>query len=210
MSDPEQIVSKAEFATLCKVSGAAVSQWISSGKLTGNALVGEGRWAKIRVAVAMEQVNLRRDVGQALGNGIATRLARPEPRDADDDEDDAFGGWSGDGRSDDVDRKLKLNKLEAAERANRVAAAEEAASQGLYTETASVRAEMGKIAGQMMRIFEGALPEIATAIASEFRLDARDVTHHLNEQFRKVREQAAAAAAAAAKKTSELRDPTAA
>ena len=75
---------------------------------------------------------------------------------------------------------------------------EEAAGEGRYTDTGAARAEMGKIAGQMMRIFEGALPEIATAIAAEFRLETRDVTHALNEQFRKVREQAAERAAKAA------------
>lgn len=198
MSDPEEVVTKSEFAKLCNVTPASVTQWITSGKIGLDCLVGEGRSAKIRVERALRQVNLRRDVGQALGNGIATRLAPPRPAPVrDEDDEDGHGGW-GSEPPDDVDRKLKLNKLEAAERANRLAAIEEAASQGLYTETAAARMEMGKIAGQMMRIFEGSLPEIATAIAAEFKIDARDVTHQLNEQFRKVREQAAEAAKKAA------------
>ena len=74
MTDPDRLLSKSEFAELCGVSPAAVSQWIKQGKISGEGLVGEGRTARIRVAVAMRQVNLRRDVGQALGNGLGTRL----------------------------------------------------------------------------------------------------------------------------------------
>ncbi|WP_158811195.1 hypothetical protein [Beijerinckia sp. L45] len=186
-------VSKSEFAKICGVSPGRVTQWIDEGKLNGAALVGEGRSARINVEIGQRQVNLRRDVGQALGNGLATKLEAPARRVHEDREEDL-----GDGATDDVDRKLKLAKLEASERANRMAAIEEAAAQGLYTDTASSRSEMGKIAGQMVRIFEGALPEIATALAAEFKLETRDVTHHLNEQFRKFREKAALIAEAAA------------
>lgn len=201
MSNPEQIVSKSEFARIAGVSPGRITQWIDEGKISGSGLVGEGRSARIRVEVASQQVNLRRDVGQALGNGLRTRLngskgASPPIEGADESgARDPHGGWSPDGSSDDVDRKLKLAKLEAAQRANRLEAIEEAANEGRYTESAAMRAEMGKISGQMLRIFEGMLPAIATAIAAEFELEARDVTHALNEQFRKVREQASAAAA---------------
>lgn len=221
MSNPGAIVSKSEFAKICGVVPGRVTQWIKEGKISGPALVGEGRSAKIRVEVALGQLKLRRDVGQALGNGLATRLeipaafvparARAAEIEGDvgedrGDESDPDGSWGPDGASDDIDRKLKRAKLEAAERDNRIAAAKEAATEGFYTEAASARSEMGKIAGQMMRIFEGALPEIATAIAAEFKIDARDVTHHLNEQFRKVREQAAASAAKVAEAIPETID----
>lgn len=46
------IVSKAEFARLCAVTGARVSHWIRDGVVTKDALVGEGRHARIRVDVA--------------------------------------------------------------------------------------------------------------------------------------------------------------
>ena len=205
MAENDEVVSKGDFAKLCGVSPGRVTQWIDEGKISGAALVGEGRSAKIRVSVAQRQVNLRRDVGQALGNGLGTKLKPTAPKPAkpaevlyDQDPED----HSGDG-TDDVDRKLKLAKLETVERSNRMSALEELATQGIYTETAGVRAEMGKIAGQMIRLIEGALPEIATAIAAEFKLEARDVTHHLNEQFRKVREQAAEEAERAAQAISE-------
>lgn len=198
MAPVDDVVTKGEFAKLCGVSPGRITQWIDEGKITGDALVGEGRSAKIRVEVAKRQVALRRDIGQAFGNGLDTRLANPIARILEDD-DDPIDPTS----TDDVDRKIKLAKLEAVERANRLSAIEEDEKNGVYTETATVRAEMGKIAVQIMRIFEGALPELATAIAGEFKLQARDVTHFLNERFTKIREQAAKAAAAAAKEIPE-------
>ena len=201
MAQSDEIVSKSDFAKLCDVSPGRVTQWIVEGKISGEAIVGEGRSAKIRVEVARKQINMRRDVGQALGNGLGTRLATASTVVH---EDDGAGEW--DGGTDDVDRKLKLSKLEASERANRMAALEEAEKTGLYTETAEVRSEMGRISGQVIRIVEGGLPEMATAIAAHFRLDGREVTHFVNEQFRKVREQAAALAEEAAKALPEFVD----
>src|SRR5690606_9605999 len=68
------VVSKGEFARMVQVSPGRVSQWIAEGKIGPDALQGEGRLAKIIVDRAMAQVRLRRDPGQAVGNGIATRL----------------------------------------------------------------------------------------------------------------------------------------
>src|SRR5260370_22583557 len=71
------IVSKSQFATLTNVSCARVSQWVTEGKISGAALVGTGRRARIRVNGALEQLRRKIDVGQSLGNGISTRLERP-------------------------------------------------------------------------------------------------------------------------------------
>ncbi|QRE78254.1 hypothetical protein [Methylobacterium aquaticum] len=72
-----RIISKSAFARLCNVQPSAVSNWIANGILSGEAIVGEGRTARINVDVARVQVNQRRDIGQALGNGLKVRL-RPE------------------------------------------------------------------------------------------------------------------------------------
>lgn len=68
------VISKSAFAKRCSVDPSAVTYWIKNGILTGEALVGEGRMAKINGAVAQAQLRKNRDVGQALGNGIATRI----------------------------------------------------------------------------------------------------------------------------------------
>lgn len=69
-----QVVSKADYARLKSVSAARVSQWISAGQIERSALVGEGRGAKIDVALADEQLRRKLDIGQRVGNGLSTRL----------------------------------------------------------------------------------------------------------------------------------------
>lgn len=191
--------TKGEFAALCNVSGAAVSQWIRTGKITPDALVGGGRSARIRPALAMAQVNQRRDVSQALGNGSKTRLRPAEPT-------------SGAGalttlplappsasptsapaadRLDPVEERIKQEKLDEIARRNRIAAAKEAADAGIYVETAVARREMSLIAGGMMQVLEQALDTFATATAAKFQVPQRDVVHLLRAEFRSVRERAA-------------------
>ena len=68
----DEIVTKKKFAELTGVLQPRVSQWIKSGQISGDALVGEGHPARIRVAVAMEQLNRNLDPPQHLGaNGRA-------------------------------------------------------------------------------------------------------------------------------------------
>jgi hypothetical protein len=77
-------MSKSEFARRCGVSPQRVGQWISEGKLTDDAIVGEGRKAKINVPIALEQLKERLDPTQRFSlNGLSTRLggeAPPAPR----------------------------------------------------------------------------------------------------------------------------------
>ena len=63
-----EVVSKGQFAALRNVSPSRVSQWISEGKIKPDALVGEGRNAKINVAVATRQLRDSLDIGQLRRN----------------------------------------------------------------------------------------------------------------------------------------------
>ena len=65
------LVSKGKFAEMVGRTPAAVSQWIAAGKLSGPALVGEGRFAQIDVEVAQQQLGITLDLGQ--------QLAQPAP-----------------------------------------------------------------------------------------------------------------------------------
>ena len=199
MAASETSVSKGDFARICNVSPGRVTQWISEGKISGAALVGEGRSAKIVVAIAQKQIRARTDSGQAFGNGLKTKLEAPEarkpagPTSALPPRGDLGGDALTDPAAsglDKLDTRIKQEKLEALERTNRKAAEDEAAAQGRYTGTAAARRQMTMMASQTMRIFEGALPEIASAVAATFHVQERDVLQILNEQFRKVREQA--------------------
>src|SRR6202044_1433319 len=58
---------------ICGVSAARVSQWLSDGKLTGEAIVGHGLRARIRVDVARAQLKRRLDVNQRASEEAALR-----------------------------------------------------------------------------------------------------------------------------------------
>ena len=60
------LVSKGKFAEMVGRTPAAVSQWIAGGKLSGAALVGEGRFAQVNVEVALQQLGITLDLGQQL------------------------------------------------------------------------------------------------------------------------------------------------
>lgn len=87
----DQVVSKGEFARISNVSPGRVTQWIAEGKITGDALVGEGRAARIRVRAAQSQLKRHLDPNQMTANGVRTRIPTgplvpptPEPVEADD------------------------------------------------------------------------------------------------------------------------------
>lgn len=72
--DDDAVVSKGEFARLSNVSPGRVSQWIEQGKVSGDALVGEGRAARVRVRTAQAQLKRHLDPTQMTANGVRTRI----------------------------------------------------------------------------------------------------------------------------------------
>jgi hypothetical protein len=175
------VVSKGEFARLCDVSPTRVGQWLREGKLGPEALEGEGRFARIRVDEARRQLRLTIDTAQRFGNGITTKL--------DDDLPLAPATRAGDPIAD----QIKLQKLEQIRYANRRAAEEELARQGLYVRADQTSAAMAKLGAGLLNVFEGAMGDLAQAVAAKFELPQRDVLHLLRTEFRAVRVKAAAA-----------------
>lgn len=167
----DQVVSKSAFADIAGVSRVRVSQYLAERKISGDALVGTGRKARIRVAVAMAQLNCNLDPSQALGaNGKAKINADADPE------------------TDTIEDGIKRARLEQLGLANENARALREAAAGRYIRSEDVRQEMGRIAGQMMGLFEGSLGEFASAIAARSNLPARDALHVLRTTFRTIRE----------------------
>lgn len=176
---PDSVMPKGAFAALIGVSAGRISQMISEGKIGEDALVGEGRSAKIRVDLARRQIGARRDISQALGNGLMTRVeAGPVEGPA---------SPTAPARPDSIEEQIKREKLRSSQLANRKSAEEEEARKGRFTETAEVRQEMGRLAASMLQAFEGSLAEMAADIAGQFGVPARDVEHTLRTRFRAVR-----------------------
>ena len=109
----EDIVTKGRFAAIAGISQARVSQYLSDGQISGEAVVGSGHRARIRVAVAMEQLRRNLDVSQHLG---ANGRARVGSGDDDDTVADA----------------IKRARLEQLELANEHARAVREANAGRY------------------------------------------------------------------------------
>ncbi len=163
----QNAVTKSEFAELIGVSRGRVSQMLAARQIDGDAIVGEGRSARINVEVARRQLDARLDLGQRLGANGRARL---------------------DGEtSDPTDAAIKRQRLAQLELANERARAEAAASSGRYVEADAARQEMGKIAGRLVAAFEGALPELASAVAASSSLPQREVLHLLRGSWRAIR-----------------------
>jgi hypothetical protein len=159
---------------------------ISEGKLT-DCLVGEGREARIDAGKAIEKLKLRRDPGQALGNGAKATLAPPAAVPA-----------AQPTESDDISLKLQRAKLQEAEFRNRKLREEERAREGYYVRAEDVQAETAKLATRLLQLFEGGLTDVATEISSAFKVPQRDVLHLLKKRFRDVRTNVSAELAAEA------------
>jgi DNA-binding transcriptional regulator YdaS (Cro superfamily) len=204
-----EVVSKSRFAEIIGVSPGRVSQYISEGKISRSALVGEGQRAKINVEVAKADLRRTLDIAQRLGNGISTRIdAAVRP-------DEAAAKPAGEAGASaaplpepprGIDQELKLEKLQQIRRANRNAAIADAQSRGELITTVDAKAEMTKVAQAMMQEFEGEITDFATAIAARFSLPQRDVIHLLRQRHREFRAERSSAlerAAAAMPETVE-------
>ena len=202
-------ITKGEFARRRGVSPGRVSQWLSERKITGAAIVGEGRSALIDEVLACEQLGLRLDTGQRFGNGLKTNLtpfdppAEPaavtvaEPQRAPPASSGAGApasapiGERPPDVPDTVERQIQQQKLEQLQRANRQARTNEEIENGRLCDVVETRRAAIKEAQQLIIRVEGSLTEIASDLAAKFKLPARDVLHELRAAWRKTRQGAA-------------------
>ncbi len=200
MPEAEQIVRKGEFAALRNVSAGRVSQWIAEGKIGPEALIGDGRYARIRVAIANEHLRERLDPSQRFGlNGIATRLdeplaasvhAAPLPEHLAPQR--SFQLPPAPPPVDTVEARIKAEKLRQAELTTRRAEEQDRLSRGVYVNAKDARDEMTRIAARLLDAIDGAMPDFAAAFAAQFKIPARDSLHLLRKVERKFRERLAA------------------
>ena len=196
-----QIVRKGEFAQLRGVSAGRVSQWIAEGKIHGPAIVGEGRSAMIDASVAVAQLRDSLDVNQRFGlNGVSTRLDAPLPPPS----------AAQPPPADTVEAQIKAEKLRQAQLTTSRLEEEDRARRGLYIDASAARAELARVSAELLKAFEGALPDFAAALAGKFQVPSRDALHLMRAEFRRVRERLAEAhgrAAAAEPETLAAGDP---
>jgi len=165
-------LSKSEFAKHIGVSAGRVSQYLRAEIIGRDAVVGEGRSARINVERAVEQIRVRRHVGQAMGNGLQTVLEDKPPPAA---EAQPGGGLDEVVSKDDVAKQIQREKLQQEQRRNRREAIDEATQLGQLVTVDDFRREVGKTAQTLVTTFMGMAPDIANAIAAELKVPQRDV-----------------------------------
>lgn len=191
------LVRKSEFANLCNVSNARVSQWLSEGKIDGEAIVGTGQRAMLDVEKAQEQLKLRLATDERYGlNGLGTKLDTPINNGA------RGAQENGAARSARVipegetvvttDEQMKEVKLKQQQLLLAKMAYADLALKGVYASTREAAGGFSKVATEMMSIVEGWFPDLASAHAAKFQISQRESLHLTREEFRKVRDQMAA------------------
>jgi len=97
-----------------------------------------------------------------------------------------------------VDARIKAEKLKQNEILTRKQELEEKTRYGAYVLASDVTGELNRLTAEMVRIFEGCLPDIASAAAAKFQISQREVLHLLRAEFEQAREQLVTAGEAAA------------
>lgn len=174
--------TKAEFARIAGVTPGRVSQWLSEGKIGADALVGDGRFARIKVALALNQVRDRRDPTQSFANGLDTRL------------DGGVEVREPDSSGDLVIDALKQERLKALQLQNARLAEEALARRGIYVRADASKAAMVRLAGRMLTVFEASLNELAMDLAADLKVDQRTMHHKMRAAWRSIRLKVADAA----------------
>lgn len=179
------VVSKGAFAEIIGVTPGRVSQYLKDGQIGPDALVGEGRRAKIDVEVAKAQLKETLDINQRMGNGLETNLDKATPPAA---SEEPQGDQSP--RGERFEDKIKHEKLLKIQRENRREAEQDALRAGQLVLADQAREQAHAIASRMMQTFEGSLSDMAAAISTQFKLPHRDVVHCMRLAFNDVRARA--------------------
>ena len=184
-----EVLSKSEFATRRGVSPAAVSQWISSGRLSGTALIGVGRTARIDVAEAERQLAMTLDPGQQMARGGRPVASALPP-----------AGAADLPASNAVARYQEARAVSAEIEAERQRRRQEE-ERGLYMQTAAARDAWSKELAALVQALDGWLPdlaqELAAAAAAGEPMDAKALTVRLRNAWRAFRAKRSTLAASA-------------
>jgi hypothetical protein len=188
MARAQQIVRKSEFATLTGVTRGRVSQWIAAGKIGREAIIGQGRHARINVAIARRHLRERLSPAHRFGlNGLKTKLG-----DAPQEEHSDVPSPPS------IERRIKQEKLRQAELTTIRAEERDRLARGTYILAAAAKEENGRLASKLFEAFDGSLIDFAAALSARYKLPARDVLHLLRAQMVLVRERVSSEYAALA------------
>lgn len=201
------IVTKTEFARMVGRSQGAVSHWIAEGKIAGEAMVGEGTRARIRVPVALAQLGMTLDLGQQLAQarpvepGAQDQAPASNPAPAERQSPGEASAGAADNTGDNVEsfntaRAIQAERLRQERIKTRELEAKEAERRGLYVRASAARAEMVSRVSRMVVSTELFLGDVAADLAAAGPLDEDAIADRLLKGFRRLRQSWSDAAAA--------------
>jgi hypothetical protein len=181
-------ISKSEFAKLVGVTAGRITQYISAGKIHGDALIGRGRKARINPTAAALQLKKNLDADHRLRTDKKAQLDLVTFAAA---EATAITADRSDG---DIEHQIQAERLEGFRRDNRRKAEEEAARSGRYVGAADASKWFGKLVAMLVNLVEAWLGELSSKLSAKFGLNQRDVMHFLRSEFKIFRASASTAA----------------
>lgn len=202
MNEPK-LETKGEFAARLNVTPGRLSQMIAEGKVPPDALVGEGRKAKVDIARAMAALDRTLDLAQRTGANGRVRIVSTTPPVAVEVSIDADASTDPEAPSpvsqrSGLDDDLRRESLEQKRIETRRMIRAEAAAAGDLVSASEVRTATDKIVARMIEAVDQAMIEMASTIAGEYALSRRDLLHLLRKIWREQREKQSEAFAARA------------
>lgn len=189
-----ETMTKGAFAAHIGVSAGRISQYIAEGKIYGDALEGDGRTAKIRPAIARQQLQKTLEPSQRFGaNGAAVLKSSPvQPNLQLAPSDGASAPPPRLTFTDDVADQLAAERLRQQQITTARLEREEALEVGRYMLADEARRQTVRAVSEAFKVMEQGIPEMAKAIAAQFGVPMHDATHALLKVFRDVRAKKAA------------------
>ncbi len=189
-----ETMTKGAFAAHIGVSAGRISQYIAEGKIYGDALEGDGRSAKIRPAIARQQLQKTLEPSQRFGaNGAAVlKPSAVQPNLQLAPSDAASAAPPRLTFTDDVADQLAAERLRQQQITTARLEREEALEVGRYMRTDEARRQTVRAVSEAFKVMEQGIPEMAKAIAAQFGVPMHDATHALLKVFRDVRAKKAA------------------
>ncbi|MBK8159142.1 MAG: hypothetical protein IPK59_10380 [Rhodospirillaceae bacterium] len=176
-----ELVTKSELARRIGVSAGRVSQYLTEGKIYGDAIVGEGRAAMIDYGLARSQLGLALDPVQM------TAQMRSLP------EEDAPTSPTAPVTSDEQRRHQSI-KVQQAELTLQRQIREDKESRGIYMRTDVARREFAKSIGNLIDGMDQLIGVLTEKVATELKLEKQQVAVVLRREWREWRERQAAQA----------------
>ncbi len=184
-----EVVDKSRFAKIIGRSPGRITQLIAEGKISGAALEGDGRSARINVTEAMRQLGLNLHPGQQLAQPRPIFAAPPPPET---EPPPALRPSQSQAEKDQA--RYTAARADKAEYEAAAMRAQAQARAGTWVEARDAAAAFSRQLRQFVSEVDASLPVFAEALAADLGIESRAAVLILRRVWRDLRAKSAAAA----------------